>query len=474
MIESVAEMRLRKYAAAQRRMGDMKKQKTALVVGMARSGIGSAKLLAKNGYKVIVNDLKRDIPGLYEALSSIEYTNALGAPPEALLYEADLMVISPVIPMYRPFVKQAVAMGIEVIGEIELGYRYCSRDSKFVCIGGTNGKTTTTMLTGEMFKAANANTFVLGNIGVPITEHAMEVKPGDVIVAETAALQLESIRDFRANAAGLLNITEDHLNHFESMEAYIAAKKRMFENQTAEDYAVLNFDDPIVAGMAGATKGKVIYFSLKNELGEGMFLRQRQIIWRDGGLDTIIINVGDLKIPGEHNVENAMCAAALAISMGVSVDSIRSALKSFTGVEHRIEPVCEKKGVLYINDSKSTNPDSTIKAVKAMTRPTVLLLGVGEYDKHSNFIPLFNEFGGIVKAVIASGRAAPAILAAAEETKFRNISICNGAFSEMVQEAARTASEGDVVLLSPGAASWGAFEDYEDRGRKFKEIVNGL
>ena len=293
MIESVAEMRLRKYAAAQRRMGDMKKQKTALVVGMARSGIGSAKLLAKNGYKVIINDLKRDIPGLYEALGGIEYTNALGAPPEALLYEADLMVISPVIPMYRPFVKQAVAMGIEVIGEIELGYRYCSRDSKFVCIGGTNGKTTTTMLTGEMFKAANANTFVLGNIGVPITEHAMEVKPGDVIVAETAALQLESIRDFRANAAGLLNITEDHLNHFESMEAYIAAKKRMFENQTAEDYAVLNFDDPIVAGMAGATKGKVIYFSLKNELEEGMFIRQSQIIWRDGGLDTIIINALD-------------------------------------------------------------------------------------------------------------------------------------------------------------------------------------
>ena len=452
----------------------MKKQKTALVVGMARSGIGSAKLLAKNGYKVIINDLKRDIPGLHDALSGIEYKNALGAPPEALLHEVDLMVISPVIPMYRPFVKQAIAMGIEVIGEVELGYRYCPRESKFVCIGGTNGKTTTTMLTGEIFKASGADTFVLGNIGVPITEHAMEVKPGDVIVAETAALQLESIKDFRANAAGLLNITEDHLNHFESMEAYVAAKARMFENQTADDYAVLNFDDPIVAGMVRATKGKVINFSLKNELKEGMFLRGDQVVWRYGGADTVILNVGELKIPGAHNVENAMCAAALAISMGIPADTIRIALRSFTGVEHRIETVCEKKGILYINDSKSTNPDSTIKAVKAMTRPTVLLLGVGEYDKHSNYIPLFNEFGGIVKAVIASGKAAPAILAAAEETKFRNISICNGTISEMVHEAAKTATEGDVVLLSPGAASWGAFDDYEDRGRKFKEIVNSL
>ena len=243
----------------------MERQKTALVVGMARSGIASAKLLAKNGYRVIINDLKRDISGLFEALGDIEFVNGLGAPPEAFLEETDLMILSPVIPIFRPFVKSAIDMGIEVIGEIELGYRYCDRGSKFVCIGGTNGKTTTTALTGEIFKTAGRNTFVLGNIGIPICEHAEEVKAGDFVVAETASLQLESIVDFRANAAGLLNITEDHINRFGSMEAYIAAKVRMCENQTEEDFAILNLDDPIVRGMANKTKARVIYISLESE-----------------------------------------------------------------------------------------------------------------------------------------------------------------------------------------------------------------
>lgn len=452
----------------------MERQKTALVVGMARSGIASAKLLAKNGYRVIINDLKRDISGLFEALGDIEFVNGLGAPPEAFLEETDLMVLSPVIPILRPFVKSAIDMGIEVIGEIELGYRYCDRGSKFVCIGGTNGKTTTTALTGEIFKTAGRNTFVLGNIGIPICEHAEEVKAGDFVVAETASLQLESIVDFRANAAGLLNITEDHINRFGSMEAYIAAKVRMFENQTEEDFAILNLDDPIVRGMANKTKARVIYISLESEPEEGAFIRDGSIMWRFDGREVKVLPISELRIPGEHNVQNAMCAIALSLCMGIELEPLRKTLREFPGVEHRIEFVREKNGVQYINDSKGTNPDSTIKAVRAMGRPTILLLGVGEYDKFSDFVPLFKEFNGKVKAVIASGKTVPEILTAADATGFTNVVVCSDGLKEMVKLAESMAKPGDTVLLSPAAASWGMFDDFEHRGRVFKDIVKKL
>ena len=452
----------------------MERQKTALVVGMARSGIASAKLLAKNGYRVIINDLKRDISGLFEALGDIEFVNGLGAPPEAFLEETDLMVLSPVIPIFRPFVKSAIDMGIEVIGEIELGYRYCDRGSKFVCIGGTNGKTTTTALTGEIFKTAGRNTFVLGNIGIPICEHAEEVKAGDFVVAETASLQLESIVDFRANAAGLLNITEDHINRFGSMEAYIAAKVRMFENQTEEDFAILNLDDPIVRGMANKTKARVIYISLESEPEEGAFIRDGSIMWRFDGREVKVLPISELRIPGEHNVQNAMCAIALSLCMGIELEPLRKTLREFPGVEHRIEFVREKNGVQYINDSKGTNPDSTIKAVRAMGRPTILLLGVGEYDKFSDFVPLFKEFNGKVKAVIASGKTVPEILTAADATGFTNVVVCSDGLKEMVKLAESMAKPGVTVLLSPAAASWGMFDDFEHRGRVFKDIVKKL
>ena len=294
-------------------------KKRALIVGMARSGIAAARLLYENGYEVIVNDMKSEIDGLTEALAGIEYTSALGKAPEALLDGVDLMVLSPVVPIFAPFAKEAKARGIEVIGEIELGYRFSNRGTKFVCISGTNGKTTTTALTGELFRAAGAHTFVLGNIGVPISAHAMETCPGDYVVAETAALQLESIQSFRPNAFGMLNISEDHLNRFEyKLENYIAAKCRGFENQTAEDFAVLNYDDPTVREMKRLTKARVIYFSQREELAEGMFLRDGRMIFRLDGVETPLIETQELQIPGKHNVENALCAASLALCMGMA------------------------------------------------------------------------------------------------------------------------------------------------------------
>lgn len=452
-------------------------KKTALVVGMAKSGVASAILLYKKGYNVIINDLKSDIPGLSESLKKIKYVNRLGVAPEALLDGIDLMVISPVIPIFRPFVKEAIARGIEVIGEIELGYRYSNRGARFVCIGGTNGKTTTTTLTGEIFteyhkRIGTGNAYVLGNIGVPITAHALDTKAGDTVVAETASLQLESIVDFRCNAAGLLNITEDHINRFGSMEAYIAAKMRMFENQTEEDFAALNADDPIVAN--AKTRARKLFFSRKKEVEEGVFVRNGKIIFRMDGKETELIPADELGIIGAHNLENALCAVCLSLAMGVPADIVSSVLRSFKGVEHRIEYTRCYHGVTFYNDSKGTNPESTIKAVEAMKQPTILLLGVGNYDKQSDYRPVFRCFNGRVKACIVNGSNTEAIMKAAADEGYTAIHACMGGLEEMILDALDIAESGDAVLLSPACASWGMFTDYEERGRIFKQIVNSL
>lgn len=456
----------------------MCKKKTALIVGMAKSGISSAKLLYKKGYRIIINDLKDEIDGLEEALSGIQYENRLGVAPEALLDGVDLMVISPVIPIFKPFVKTAIARGVEVIGEIELGWRFCDRGARFVCIGGTNGKTTTTALTGEIFKADcemradGTSAFVLGNIGIPISEHALETKPGDTVVAETASLQLESIVDFRANAAALLNITEDHINRFGSMEAYIAAKMRMFENQTEDDIAVLNADDPIV--MTAKTRAKVLTFSRTHEVENGAFVRDGMIVYRRRFIEVDVIPASELGIIGNHNLENALAAVCLALGMGVDIKAVRRVLREFKGVEHRIEFTRVLDGVTYFNDSKGTNPESTIKAIEAMKQPTILLLGAGNYDKKSDYRPVFRAAKGVVRAAVVNGSNTEAIMKAAVDEGVTEIVAVGEDFREMILTARSLAREGDAVLLSPACASWGMFTDYEERGRIFKEIVNSL
>ena len=262
----------------------MNGRKTALVCGMAKSGVASARLLWEQGYQVTINDMKKEIPGLKEQLAGIEYRDALGQDPMELVAGQDLVVLSPVIPIFAPFAKKAKALGAEVIGEIELGYRYCDPKARFVCVSGTNGKTTTTALTGALFQGAGKRAFVLGNIGVPITQEAKNTRPGDYVVAEVAALQLESIKRFRPNAMGMLNISEDHLNRFENrMENYVAAKCRAFENQRPEDFAVLNYDDPVVRDMARLTKARVVYFSQAQALGEGMCLQDGRMTFRLDG-----------------------------------------------------------------------------------------------------------------------------------------------------------------------------------------------
>ncbi len=447
----------------------MEQRKKALIVGMAKSGVGAAKLLARGGWDVIVNDKKAEIAGLSEQLAGVSVEWHLGEEPQSLLNGVSLVVISPIIPMTAQFVKDAQARGIEVIGEIELGYRYSY--GEFVCITGTNGKTTCTALTGEMFKNGGRHTFVLGNIGVAISEHALDTRAGDVVVAETAALQLEGNVRFHARAAGVCNITEDHLDHFGTMENYIAAKCKIFDHQTSEDIAVLNYDDAVVRGMARLTPARVYYFSRKSEVPRGLFLRGDEVIYRDEEGEYALIRAEEIKIPGGHNLENAMLSSLLALGMGISPDAVRETLKTFPGVEHRIEFVREFGGVRYINDSKGTNPDSTIKAIQAMTRPTVLILG--GYDKHSDFHELFEHFhGSRLKAIVVLGETKQKILDTARDTGYLGYCHATGTFEDAVSCARMMAAPGDAVLLSPACASWDMFDNFEQRGRVFKQIVN--
>ncbi len=442
--------------------------KTALIVGMARSGLSSARLLHLDGWKLILNDQKTSVPGMEEALAGIPYKNALGQDPAELLRCVDLMVLSPGVPMHLPFIRMARELGVEVIGEIELGWRYSKGD--FLCITGTNGKTTCTALTGEICKRSGRRTFVLGNIGTPITQFAMDTRAGDIIVAETAALQLEGNVRFHAKAAAVCNITEDHLDRFLTMENYIAAKCKIFDNQTPDDVAVLNYDDPIVRAMNTRTPARKLYFSRQSAVEEGVFQKGPDVMYRLDGVERKLCTAAEIRIPGAHNLENAMLCSAIGLSQGISPEAVREALMEFPGVEHRIEFVCERRGVRYINDSKGTNPDSTIKAIAAMDRPTVLLLG--GYDKHSEFVELFEAMKkGPIKAAVVLGQTAELILHAAKETGFSAVHRCEGGFEQAVDMARDLSESGDSVLLSPACASWDMFDNFEQRGSVFKKIA---
>lgn len=444
------------------------KLEKVLVIGMARSGIAAAPVLKSLGAEVVLNDSKprEQLEGL-EGLSEADYTFALGQKPDELVDAADLIVISPSVPLNLPYAEKAKAQGKEVIAELELAYRLCKGTP--VAITGTNGKTTTTTLTGEIFKAANRGCFVVGNIGEPYIAHALEANEGDVMVTEISSYQLEGIVDFRPKAAALLNITEDHMIRHKTMENYIAAKMRVFENQTKEDYSVLNYDDPTVRALADRVNGTLVFFSRKAELSEGAFVRDGYIIFRFGGKEQTVCHVDDIRIRGPHNLENALAATALTMLCGVNAETVAETLKTFAGVEHRIETVCTVDGVTYINDSKGTNPDSTIKAIETMTKPTVLILG--GYDKGGSFDSMFEAFTENIRYTVLIGVTAKKLAATAEKYGWKNYCVVEGTFEEGLLCAREHAQDGWNVLLSPACASFDMFKDYEERGRIFKEIV---
>ncbi len=449
--------------------------KKVLVVGMARSGVAAAQLLVKHGALVTVNDSKtrEQLSDVLAPLEQLPVRWALGCPAMDMLAGQDVLVISPGIPDSVPFVKKAKADGIYVIGEVELAYQLTP--GQLVAVTGTNGKTTTVSLLGEIFANAGKTTHVVGNIGYPYSLAGLTSKQNDVIVCEISSFQMETADTFHPKVAALLNITEDHLNRHGDMATYTAMKMRIFQRQTAEDYAVFNDDDPALQPLIPQVKSHVLLFSRKHEVPEGAFARDGKVVLRLNNQEQTVCAADEIYIPGPHNLENALAAVCVAGAMGVSTEVLKHTLQTFKGVEHRIEFVRELEGIRYINDSKGTNVDSTIKAVQTMTRPTAIILG--GYDKHCDFTPMVKEMlaSPMIREAVLIGVTADQIQATLLKEGFDANRIHRAAtLEDAVQQCRALAEDGWNVLLSPACASFDMFSDYEARGRIFKEIVAGL
>ena len=445
--------------------------KKVLVFGSGKSGIGAAGLLEKRGAATILYDgnEKIDMEEMKARLgekSSVQIV--LGEFPETLLDDLNIVVMSPGVPTDLPVVNRMRERKIPVIGEIELAFMLGKGD--VLAITGTNGKTTTTALLGEIMKNAKSSVFVVGNIGNPYTQIVDQTGEDSVIVAEMSSFQLESIVTFRPKVSAILNITPDHLNRHHTMEAYIEAKEKIAANQQADDVCVLNYEDKVLRDFGREVKAGVLYFSSQRKLDKGIYLQDGNIVYRNPK-ECIVCNVDDLKLLGTHNYENVMAAVAMAAAYGVPMDVIQKSIKEFAGVEHRIEFVAEKNGVAYYNDSKGTNPDAAIKGIQAMKRPTVLI--GGGYDKDSTYKEWIESFDGKVKQLVLLGETREKIAAEARKCGFTDITLAD-TFEEAVFTSVKFARPGDAVLLSPACASWGMFKNYEERGDKFKEIVNSL
>ena len=447
--------------------------KKVLIVGMARSGVALAQLLCREGAAVTVNDLKpaEAFGDQLDSLKTLPIRFCLGEDGLDALTGQDLLAISPGVPIDAPIVKAARERGIPVSGELEIASRIAK--GQLVAVTGTNGKTTTVSLLGAIFKEAGRIAHVAGNIGYPLSAAALESRWNDVLVAEVSSFQLETTETFHPLTAAVLNVTEDHLNRHGTMEKYTALKRHIFDAQTEQDYAVLNGDDPACRRMAEGLRGRVLFFSRLQEVPQGAFVREGQMVLRLGGEEKTVCAMDEIYIPGPHNQENALAAAAVAFSRGVPAPVIRHALRTFKGVEHRIEFVREIDGVRYINDSKGTNVDSTIKAVQAMTAPTALILG--GYDKHVSFLPLAEEIkkSPQIAHCVLIGDTGDQIESALREKGYGAIHRA-GTLRQAVEQCRGLSRPGGNVLLSPACASFDMFEDYEQRGRIFKEIVNGL
>ena len=449
------------------------RDKKVLVVGMARSGVAAAQLLKQAGAAVIVNDSKteEELGENIAPLKDLDVIRAFGRPAGELLEGIDALVISPGIPDTAPFVRAAKEKGIYVTGELELASQLSK--GTLVAITGTNGKTTTVSLLGEIFRNAGKVTHVVGNIGYPYSAAAMVSKKEDVVVCEVSSFQMETADTFHPHVAVLTNITEDHLNRHGTMEVYTAMKMRMFKRQGPEDFGIFNADDPALKSLPKQVRSRVLLFSRLQTVERGAFVRDGVIFINLNGEEKAVCRTDEVMIPGPHNLENALAAVCAASVMDIPVPVIRHSLKTFKGVEHRIESVRVLDGVEYFNDSKGTNVDSTIKAVQTMKKPTVIILG--GYDKHCSFDPLSREMvqSEYMKHAVLIGETADQIEASLIKEGFGSIERTD-TLENAVKISREHASEGWNVLLSPACASFDMFSDYEERGRVFKQIVNDL
>lgn len=444
---------------------------TAIVAGTGKSGISATRLLVNHGVKVYLFDENkdRDIEAIKEKTGDSELVKIeLGELGEDALSSSQLMVISPGIPVDAPFTDVVRNAGIPIWSEIELAYHYGK--GKIAAITGTNGKTTTTALVGEIVKAHNAKTIVVGNIGIPYTELCDTTDDDSDTVAEISSFQLETVIDFHPNVSAILNLTPDHLNRHYTFENYGNVKFSITKNQTMDDVTVLNYDDEHTRAMGEKAKDHchVVYFSRLEKPAGGVYVEDGDIILEDGDKKINVLAIKDLKLMGAHNVENVLAAVGISYYMGVPVDVIRDVATSFKAVAHRIEYVDTIDGVAYYNDSKGTNPDAAIKGIQAMVAPTFLI--GGGYDKGSEYDEWIEAFDGKVKWLVLIGQTAQKIADCAKRHGFNSI-----IFEENLQDAVaychENAVDGDAVLLSPACASWGQFDNYEQRGDMFKEYV---
>lgn len=448
-------------------------KKKFLVIGTGRSGSAVTNFLLSKGAYVTLTDVKPKEKLDKEILALDKTPNFNGIygmqPPASILDDIDYIIMSPGVPMDIPIIKYAISKSIPILGELELAYIFSK--SPIIAITGTNGKTTTTSLVGEIFRESQKEVHVVGNIGMPMISQIDKVTKDGYLITEVSSFQLEGSKDFKPYISAILNITPDHLNRHKTMENYIYEKSKIFSNQGDKDITILNADDPITFSLRDKVKGKLILFSRLSTLKEGVFIKKHEIILKDNNIEIKVCDVKDIKMLGTHNLENALAAIAISYHVNMPIKVIKSVLQRFTGVSHRIEIVDTINGIEFINDSKGTNPEASIKAVEAMKKPIVLI--AGGMDKGSNFTEFVQSFHGRVRHLILVGETAHAIKEAAEKQGFYNITKVND-FKKAVLASYEKASENDVVLLSPACASWDMFSSFEERGDYFKTIVRSL
>lgn len=443
--------------------------KRVLVVGLGRSGVASALFLKSRGARVTVSDAKAEnelrdqIPVLLDQGITVE----TGGHGERTFRGQDLIVVSPGVPVDAPPLTQARALGETVIGEIELAAQFLP--GPIVAITGSNGKTTTTTLTGEIIKAGGFSTLVGGNIGTPAISLVAEATPETVTVLEVSSFQLETIQTFRPKIAVILNITPDHLDRHRTFQAYADAKARIFENQQPSDFAVLNADDSTCAEMGSRPKAQVFWFSRKRQVAQGTCVHEGQIVFRNSDGRRPVMPISEIPLKGSHNLENVLAAVCTGLLMGCAPERVRAAVGAFKAVEHRLEFVATIGGVHYFNDSKATNVDATIKALESF--PANIHLILGGKDKGSDYTVLNDLLRERVKKVYTIGAAATKIesqiSSAAEIVRAETL-------GSALRRASATAVAGDIVLLAPACASFDQFKSYEHRGRVFKDAVRAL
>lgn len=446
--------------------------KKVLVVGLGKSGIAATEAMLKLGAKVAVQDSKKKEDTdkeLLEFLTKNAVQLFLGEIPEDM-GNFDMLILSPGVSPELGFIQDAKNKGVEIVGELEVAYRLAK--GTFVALTGTNGKTTTTTLVGEIFKEAKLKSYVVGNIGIAVISKALETKEEDWLITETSSFQLETVKEFKPVVSAILNITPDHLNRHHTMENYGLAKANIFARQEENEYCIINGDDEFCVKLAKEAKAKVIEFSSTRELKQGAFLKDGELVIVDeNGLCHDLCHKSELRILGKHNIENALAAAAICYYSGIEIPVISKTLKEFAGVEHRIEFCGEIDGVKFYNDSKGTNVDAAVTALRALEKNVILIAG-GD-GKSQDFIPFVDNFNGSVKHMVLLGRDANLIAEAAKKCGFEDFSFAKD-MEECVKKSFELAESGDNILLSPACASWDMYKNFEQRGDHFKDIVATL